>query len=146
MEQEQKTDTEERVPFKRRKNGRNIMFGLAILVCGILIGFGIMLLLMRYNYCFFRKYRRPRITVIVKRMERDLGLNKEQREEVIKILRKREGEIRPVMDAEFKKTDELIKKVLSDEQWKKWEEIQKERRNRKKKSNQSFSDPQKSSQ
>ena len=104
--------------------GRVMLFGAIILVCGMILGCGLTMLVLRLG-APPRPFHKgpPAITEIADRMGEDLRLTEGQKQQLVQIIEERMKEFKPIMEAEFVKTKELINTILTDEQKKRLEEI-----------------------
>ena len=131
MEQNETKTDDIPVALKPRSRKHDIIFGICILLCGIVIGFGATLGLIKYNrdirHSLIPHHKRD-AKGITEYISRDLDLTPEQKQQIQEILEQRMKDFKPVMRSQIDKTNEEISKVLTEEQKEKWKKILEEKK------------------
>jgi hypothetical protein len=127
------TSGKKRMSHRRKQIYLQIIVGIVILFCGIVIGSGATLIHLKDR--MIMRGPRPPLNSIVEDIRARYDLTEEQTEQVEDILGKsREkmhtllGEFRKTIEAEFQKLSMDMKEILSPEQYERWEHDFKTRR------------------
>jgi hypothetical protein len=122
-----------RVSHRRKQIYLQIIVGIIILSCGIVIGSGATLLHLKDR--MIMRGPRPPLNSIVEDIRARYDLTEEQSAQAEDILRKRQetmhtlfGEFREKIEAEFQELSMEMKEILSPEQYERWEHDFKTRR------------------
>ncbi len=115
-----------RMSHRRKQIYLQIIVGIIILSCGIVIGSGAAVLHLKDR--MIMRGPRPSLNSIVEDIRARYNLTEEQTAQAEDILRKRQdtmhtlfGEFREKMEAEFQELSLEMKEVLSPEQYERWE-------------------------
>lgn len=113
----------------RRKRWRSVLFGIVILLCGIAIGAGGAVIVIRHVVLHAIQHPEEAPQRMTNRVRRMLDLSEHQAAEVKKILTERQKailglrrQIQPQVENELDKAKEDVAAILKPEQAKKWRE------------------------
>jgi hypothetical protein len=113
----------------RRKRWRSVLLGIVILLCGVVIGAGGAVIVIRHVVLHAIQHPEEAPQRITNRVRRMLDLSEHQAAEVKKILTERQKaivglrrQIQPQVEKELEKVKEDVAAVLKPEQAKKWRE------------------------
>lgn len=111
----------------RRQRWRSVLLGIVILLCGVLIGAGGAVIVIRHVVLHAIQHPEEAPQRITNRVRRMLDLSEHQAAEVKKILTERQKvilglrrQIQPEVEKELEKAKEDVAAILKPEQAKKW--------------------------